>query len=131
MIYKNRGDNMFVHILSWIHNITTMLFGIYISAFFLGVKQNKNNITKLALFSCLEGIFYLTAMFILGEQAANNMYPFLIHVPLFIYLFFYYKFPLLSCMISICSAYLCCQISNWCGLFIMNITKYEWAYYFT
>lgn len=45
---------MFVHILSWIHNITTMLFGIYISAFFLGVKQNKNNITKLALFSCLE-----------------------------------------------------------------------------
>ena len=89
MIYKNRGDNMFVHILSWIHNITTMLFGIYFSAFFLGVKQNKNNITKLALFSCLEGIFYLTAMFILGEQAANNMYPFLIHVPLFIYLFFY------------------------------------------
>ena len=131
MIYKNRGDNMFVHILSWIHNITTMLFGIYISAFFLGVKQNKNNITKLALFSCLEGIFYLTAMFILGEHTANSMYPFLIHVPLFIYLFFYYKFPMLSCMISICSAYLCCQISNWCGLFIMNITKYEWAYYFT
>ena len=48
MIYKNKGDNMFVHILSWIHNITTMLFGIYISAFFLGVKQNKNNITKLS-----------------------------------------------------------------------------------
>lgn len=120
---------MFVQILSWIHNITTMLFGIYISSFFLGVKQNKNNVIKLAVFSCIEGTFYLIVMSILGDSLANQIYLFLIHIPLIIFLYVYYKFPLLSCMISVFSAYLCCQISNWCGLFLLSITGQEWCYY--
>lgn len=32
---------MFLQILSFLHNLITMLFGIFISAFFLGVRQNK------------------------------------------------------------------------------------------
>lgn len=120
---------MFVQILSWIHNITTMLFGIYISSFFLGVKQNKDNVIKLAVFSCIEGTFYLIVMSILGDSLANQIYLFLIHIPLIIFLYIYYKFPLLSCMISVFSAYLCCQISNWCGLFLLSITGQEWCYY--
>lgn len=120
---------MFVQILSWIHNITAMLFGIYISSFFLGVKQNKDNVIKLAVFSCIEGTFYLIVMSILGDSLANQIYLFLIHIPLIIFLYIYYKFPLLSCMISVFSAYLCCQISNWCGLFLLSITGQEWCYY--
>lgn len=120
---------MFVQILSWIHNITTMLFGIYISSFFLGVKQNKYNVIKLAVFSCIEGTFYMVVMSILGDSLANQIYLFLIHIPLIIFLYVYYKFPLLSCMISVFSAYLCCQISNWCGLFLLSITGQEWCYY--
>ncbi len=120
---------MFVQILSWIHNITTMLFGIYISSFFLGVKQNKYNVIKLAVFSCIEGTFYMIVMSILGDSLANQIYLFLIHIPLIIFLYVYYKFTLLSCMISVFSAYLCCQISNWCGLFLLSITGQEWCYY--
>ena len=119
---------MFVQILSWIHNITTMLFGIYISSFFLGVKQNKYNVIKLAVFSCIEGTFYMVVMSILGDSLANQIYLFLIHIPLIIFLYVYYKFQLLSCMISVFSAYLCCQISNWCGLFLLSITGQEWCY---
>ena len=32
-----------VEILSMTHDLTTLLFGIYISAFFLGVRQNYKN----------------------------------------------------------------------------------------
>ena len=41
---------MLVQILSGIHNLTTMLYGIYISAFFLGVKQNRRNIGSMFSF---------------------------------------------------------------------------------
>lgn len=32
---------MLLQILTYTHHLTTMLFGIFLSAFFLGVKQNK------------------------------------------------------------------------------------------
>ena len=34
---------MLVEILSMTHDITTLLFGIYIFAFFLGIRQNRRN----------------------------------------------------------------------------------------
>ena len=33
---------MLLQILTYTHHLTTMLFGIFLSAFFLGVKQNKD-----------------------------------------------------------------------------------------
>ena len=33
---------MLLQILTYTHHLTTMLFGIFLSAFFLGVKQNKS-----------------------------------------------------------------------------------------
>ena len=38
---------MLLHVLAAIHNTTTLLFGIFLSAFFLGVRQNKSNTVKL------------------------------------------------------------------------------------
>lgn len=47
---------MSVQILMFIHHFTTMLFGIYISAFFLGVKQNRKNFLTLFLLFASVGI---------------------------------------------------------------------------
>ena len=38
---------MLLQALTLIHHITTMLFGIFLSAFFLGAKQDKKNILLL------------------------------------------------------------------------------------
>ena len=46
---------MLLHVLAAIHNTTTLLFGIFLSAFFLGVRQNKSNTIKLLLYSLAEG----------------------------------------------------------------------------
>lgn len=120
---------MLVQILSGIHNLTTMLYGIYISAFFLGVKQNRRNIGTLFLFSCGEGLLYLVVSFLYGSLFAKELYPFVIHLPLVIFLVLYYHYPLISSLTSVFSAYLSCQISTWVGLFALDLTRQDWCYY--
>lgn len=124
---------MLIPVLTLLHNATTMLFGIYISAFLLGVKQNQRNLRLLFLFFCAEGALYLLSTLLFGEDFANHIYPkiypFIIHLPLTAFLVFYYKFSWLSSVTSVCSTYLCCQISNWIGLFVLSLTGKEWCYY--
>ena len=115
---------MFIQILSAIHNAGTLLFGIYCSAFFLGVKSNKKNILSLFLLFCVQGSLYLIISAFFGEALALQSYPLIVHLPLILFLSFYYKFPLISSCVSVFSAYLCCQLSNWIGLFALNLTGY-------
>ncbi|MDE6252766.1 MAG: ATP-binding protein [Lachnospiraceae bacterium] len=120
---------MFLQILSLMHNLTTMLFGIFISAFFLGVKRNSKNILTLFLLFCCECIFYASASTFLGEAAINRLYTLIVHLPLILFLVLHYKYSAISACISVFSAYLCCQISNWIGLFVLTVTGAQWCYY--
>ena len=121
---------MLVQILSAIHGITTMLFGIYCSAFFLGVKPNRKNIMTLFLLFSGQGCLYIIDFLLFGETLANMSYPLIVHFPLILFLTYHYKYPLISSAISVFSAYLCCQISNWIGLFALAVTGTQWCYYF-
>lgn len=121
---------MLVQILSAIHGITTMLFGIYCSAFFLGVKPNRKNIMTLFLLFNGQGCLYIIDFLLFRETLANISYPLIVHFPLILFLTYHYKYPLISSAISVFSAYLCCQISNWVGLFALAVTGAQWCYYF-
>ena len=121
---------MLVQILSAIHGITTMLFGIYCSAFFLGVKPNRKNIMTLFLLFSGQGCLYIIDFLLFRETLSNMSYPLIVHFPLILFLTYHYKYPLISSAISVFSAYLCCQISNWVGLFALAVTGAQWCYYF-
>ena len=73
---------MLIQLLAGIHNLTTMLFGIFISAFFLGVRQNAKNTGILLLFFVCDGTCYLISLLTFGETLSNQLYPFLVHLPL-------------------------------------------------
>lgn len=120
---------MLIQVLSFLHNATTMVFGILISAFFLGVKKNSRNIMILLGLCAFEGILYTTSVFLAGENVTRWCYTLIIHVPLIVFLHFYYKYPIVSTCISVFSAYLCCQLSNWIGLLMLSITNEQWCYY--
>ncbi|MDE6742910.1 MAG: GHKL domain-containing protein [Lachnospiraceae bacterium] len=120
---------MLVQILTFIHNLTTMLFGIYISAFFLGVKQERKNIFTLFLLFAFEGIVYIVNFLLWGTEITDRLYAVIIHLPLILFLTLYYKYPFISSCISVFSAYLCCQLSNWIGLLALTLTGREWCYY--
>ncbi len=107
---------MLVQVLSAIHNITIMLFGIFCSAFFLGVKPRRKNILALFLLFCGQGSLYIIDFLIFGETLANQSYPLIVHFPLILFLTFYYKYPLISSAVSVFSAYLCCQVSKLDGI---------------
>ena len=100
-------------ILSAVHGVTTMLFGIYCSAFFLGIKPIRKNILTMFLLFLGQGLLYVIDLALFGETLANMSYPLIVHFPLVLFLSVHYKYPLISSAVSVFSAYLCCQISNW------------------
>ncbi len=120
---------MLLSILKMTHNVTTLLFGIFISAFFLGTKKNTRNILTLSVFFVVSGLLYLGCFLLFGENATTQFYPLLIHFPLIIFLVCYYKYRVVSAATAVFSAYLCCQISNWIGLVTLDLTgQMEWYY---
>ena len=120
---------MILEILRLTHNVTTLLFGVYISAAFLGVTMKRHNILQLLGFSCLAGLIYLSAYLYLGETITREVYPIIVHLPLILFLVFRYKYRPLVATISVLTAYLCCQISNWIGIAVLTLTHAQWCYY--
>lgn len=120
---------MVLQILTYTHHITTMLFGIFLSAFFLGVKQDKKNILQLLSLAVVSGILYVLCVLLFGTETVDQIYPLIVHAPLLFVLVLHYKFRILPSLISIFTAYLCCQCSNWMGLFALFVTGQEWCYY--
>ena len=120
---------MILQLLTGIHNLTTQLFGIFISAFFLGVKPVMKNFGKLLLFALVDVCFYWGIKLFTGTEFANQLYPVLVHLPLILFLFLCYRYSLLSCCISVFSAYLCCQFSNWIGILFLSLSGSEVLYY--
>lgn len=88
---------MILGILQLTHNATTLLFGVYLSAAFLGIVMKRSNILRLFGFSCATGLLYLGAFLFLGEAMTRELYPLIVHLPLILLLVLYYKYrPLVS-----------------------------------
>ena len=120
---------MLEHILWAIHNATTFLFGIFISAAFLGIQMKRKNILGLSVFSLIVGMIYALFAYQFGESFTTKVYPFMIHLPLIIFLTVFYKRKAAFSALSVLTAYLCCQISKWTGLLVLYFTHQEWTYY--
>lgn len=118
-----------ISVLKIIHNATTLFFGIFISAFFLGVKKTRKNIVTLLLFFCVLGSLFLSSFLLAGEEFTTQIYPLLIHIPLIIFLVCYYKYRVIAACTAVFSAYLCCQISNWIGIVVLDIAG-KMVYYY-
>ena len=120
---------MLIHVLSAIHQITTMMFGIFLSAFLLGVRQNRRKICVLFLFFCSDGLIFLIITLLFGIEISNRIYPLVVHLPVILFLTLFYKYPPMSCIIYTLSAYLFCQISNWIGLAVLTVTQEDLCYF--
>lgn len=121
---------MLTEILGFFHNATTLLFGVYISAAFLGIKMTKKNVLILMGFSGAIGALYIASYMLFGVEGTEKIYPLIIHLPLVLFLTFVYKYKFALSMLSVLTAYLCCQASNWIGLLAMNAFNSQSVYYF-
>lgn len=120
---------MVVSVLSFLHHATTLLFGVYVSAAFLGISMNRKNLWTLFGFSAAVGAVYLLSFLLFSTEGTEKLYPLIVHLPLILFLTWYSKQKAVLCTLAVLTAYLCCQVSKWIGLVAWNLTQTEWVYY--
>ena len=109
-------------ILNLWHSTAVLLFGIVISMEIAG----EGNVTKykkligtlfLALL-LLQGIFVL----LFDTSTVEKLYPLITHLPLVLVLTVLFEKSIGISIISVCTAYLCCQIPNWGNIAVYAYT---------
>ena len=120
---------MVISVLSFLHHATTLLFGVYVSAAFLGISMNRKNVWTLFGFSAAVGAVYLLSFLLFSTEGTEKLYPLIVHLPLILFLTWYSKQKAVLCTLAVLTAYLCCQVSKWIGLVAWNLTQTEWVYY--
>lgn len=98
------------------------VFGMILSAAFGDIRWTKRK--KIILTAGMAGLFLWqgTVYYLMGSETVRFVYPVMVHIPLAIILCAVSKRYLWS-VISVFTAYLCCQIRRWLALFVVAIVS--------
>lgn len=95
-------------------------FGMVLSAAFCDIAWTKRKrhilLSSMAVLLLFQGLVYFFA----NEDYAKCLYPVTTHLPLAVLLYFLSKKGLWS-VISVATAYLCCQIRRWIALLVIAV----------
>lgn len=124
---------MQVDVLSQIHFIVTLIFGIILTASFLGVHKQNKALFKLGLFTVistiLQQLVYNYYANLDSLEYFLRFYPFYIHLPLIVFLVVAFRVPCYSAITAVTIAYACCQITKWLGFVGVLFIPDQWFYY--
>ena len=96
-----------------------LLFGIFVSLSFAGVKLSHKNRWGVLLFCTGATLVQAGLFLLLGKEATAKLYPVFVHLPLILFLVYYTKVPPLMATSAVFAAYLCCQTRRWLGSLIL------------
>ena len=120
-------------ILSQIHYILTLIFGIALSASFLGIQKQRAALFKLGLFTVIFSILQQLVYYHFARQDTLEyflrFYPFFIHLPLIIFLVYAFRVPCFNAVTAVATAYTCCQLTKWLGFVGVFFIPDQWFYY--
>lgn len=112
-----------IEILEIVNYCLILIFGVLLSiAFSGGCKNKKQKIVSVALSPILL-LIQGTCWLIWDLETVRLIYPLAVHLPIIITLVFLMKRRVSVAVISVCTAYLCCQIPRWINLVSFLITK--------
>jgi len=109
---------MMIQILEIMNYTLLMIFGTIISINFAGYEKNTRNQWAVALLIGVVLSLQLLSYFVLGLGITARLYPLITHMPNFLFIVFYLGKPWPIALVSVLTAYLCCQPANWLGLAI-------------
>lgn len=115
--------------LGYVHDATTLLFGVFVSAAFLGMRMGRREVAALLGFSLASGLVSAGVNVMAGPLVSRQLYPLVVHAPLVAFLAVRSKRPPVACAVAVLIAYLCCQASNWVGLATLAVAHAMVAYY--
>ena len=112
----------FAEIMALFNYGLVLIYGVLLSIDISGGWSSKKDKQLTAATIAVLLIMQIVISFILGTTAAEKFYPLITHIPLVCALFFFMKRPLGISIVSVFTAYLCCQIPNWFGILVLNIS---------
>lgn len=99
-----------------------LLFGIVISFSFAGVKLDKKSVSIFSILFIICGLLQLIVYAHFTEQIVWNIYPLITHLPIILVLCTFFKKRILTSLVAVASAYLCCQPAKWIGILAETLT---------
>lgn len=112
----------FLTMLELLNYALVLFFGISLSVHVSGGARGTHRgvlILLCLLLFLLQGGSYL----LFGVELSRQLYPLITHLPLALALVFLLKKSWGVALVSICTAYLCCQIPRWVSLLVLALTK--------
>ena len=106
--------------ISMINGAFVGVFGIILSAAFCDISWTKKKQWQMA--GCMAGLMLLQgiAYVLFDYETVQKLYPVLTHAPLIVVLYFFTKKWLWS-VISVLTAYLCCELRRWLALLTVAV----------
>lgn len=102
-----------------------LLYGLFLSTLISGGWENTRQRTLVfaacPLFLMIQSVCWL----VLGADMARQLYPLITHLPLALILICILKKKVDVALVSICTAYLCCQLPRWVDLVVTALTHSE------
>ncbi len=104
-----------------------LLFGTAVSLLFAGASNARSNKLVSSIFCAVVLLIQILSWWMFGLQTTMQLYPFITHIPMVLFLTLYFKRPWLISIGSVLTAYLCCQIPRWISLVVGAILNSELA----
>lgn len=114
---------MIDHPSAFIYHALLLLFGIYLSLAFSGVRRSRKNLLLGLGLYALCSVLQLAASVLLGENVQQVIQPFLCHLITLLFLCLIWGKRLVTSIAAIATAYLYCQPSKWIGIIVGAATK--------
>lgn len=103
-----------------------LIFGVLVAAAFAGIEFHFRQRRDLFFFLVLTSVLQVFVYQWLGMSQTAKLYPFIIHLPLILYLILHEKKQPLMALSAVLAAYLCCQTRRWLGsltLYVLGNTN--------
>lgn len=100
-----------------------LIYGLFLSVFIAGGWKDKKQSGLVFALCPLFLLIQLLGWLLLGEKAVRQLYPLVVHLPLVLILIFALKKPVGLAVVSVLTAYLCCQIPRWGSIAVEVLTR--------
>lgn len=104
------------HLIEILNYTLLLIFGTIASVTFAGYEKTARNRMAITLLVLAILSMQLIAYFSAGLVVAARLYPLITHFPSVMFIIRYLKKSLPIAIVSVLTAYLCCQPPNWLGL---------------
>lgn len=108
-------------ILTLIHGAIVLVYGVFLSGAFSGIKATRPNIIKFTAVSIFCGTLQTVFAIIFSTDTIWLLYPLIVHLPLILFLCLVYHKRFATAVAAVCTAYLCCQPSK-CLVYLLFIS---------